>query len=40
MNDTWLGVNPAQYPGTDRGKGFPESDYTEELLMGYRCANI
>ena len=40
MNDTWLGVNPAQYPGTDRGKGFPESDYTEELLMGYRCANV
>jgi beta-glucosidase len=38
MNDTWLGspVNPAQYPGTDRGRGFPESDYTEELLMGYR----
>ena len=38
MTDTWLGnpVNPAQYPGTDRGKGFPESDYTEGLLMGYR----
>ena len=33
MNDTWLGTNPNQYPGTDRGRGFPESDYTEELLM-------
>jgi beta-glucosidase len=36
MNDTWLGTNPAQYPGTDRGRGFPEVDYSEELLMGYR----
>jgi beta-glucosidase len=35
MNDTWI-TSPAQYPGTDRGRGFPESDYTEELLMGYR----
>jgi hypothetical protein len=33
MNDTWLGTNPNQYPGTDRGRGFPEADYTEELLM-------
>ena len=25
-----------QFPGTDRGQGFPEVDYAEELLMGYR----
>jgi len=25
-----------QYPGTERGRGFPEVDYAEELLMGYR----
>ena len=36
MNGTWLGTNPMQYPGTDRGHGFPESDYSENLLMGYR----
>jgi beta-glucosidase len=38
MVDTWLGnpVNPLQYPGTDRGRGFPESDYTEGLFMGYK----
>jgi beta-glucosidase len=38
MNDTWLGnpVNPLQYPGTDRGKGWLEADYTENLLIGYR----
>jgi len=40
--DTWLSpvgggpVIPTMYPGTDRGNGFPEVDYTEELLMGYR----
>ena len=38
--DTWLSpvgggpVIPTSYPGTDRGNGFPEVDYTEELLMG------
>jgi len=39
MNQTWLGnpaLNPAQYPGTDRGKGWQEADYTEELEIGYR----
>jgi len=40
--DTWLSpvgggpVIPTSYPGTDRGRGFPEVDYAEELLMGYR----
>jgi beta-glucosidase len=36
--DTWLGnpVNPGQYPGTDRGAGFPETDYAEKLFVGYR----
>jgi len=40
--DTWLSppgggpVIPTMYPGTDRGRGFPEGDYAEELLMGYR----
>ena len=24
------------YPGTDRGNGFPEADFAEELEMGYR----
>jgi hypothetical protein len=24
------------YPGTDRSNDFPEVDFTEELLMGYR----
>ena len=38
--DTWLSpvgggpVIPTMYPGTDRGNGFPEVDYSEELLMG------
>jgi beta-glucosidase len=36
MNETWLGTSAEQYPGTDRGRGFPEVDYSEELLMGYR----
>jgi beta-glucosidase len=40
--DTWLSppgggpVIPTSYPGTDRGRGFPEVDYTEGLLMGYK----
>ena len=40
--DTWLSpvgggpVMPTSFPGTDRGNGFPEVDYVEELLMGYR----
>jgi beta-glucosidase len=40
--DTWLSppgggpVMPTSYPGTDRGNGFPEADFTEGLLMGYR----
>lgn len=25
-----------QYPGTDRGNGWLEADYSEELLIGYR----
>jgi hypothetical protein len=35
--DTWLSppgggpVIPTQYPGTDRGRGFPEVDFAEEL---------
>jgi beta-glucosidase len=38
MTDTWLGnpVNPLQYPGTDRGRGFLEVDYSEGLFFGYR----
>jgi beta-glucosidase len=46
MNDTWLSlvpggpVNPMQYPGTDRGRGFPEADYTEEGAYGYRFFDI
>lgn len=42
MNDTWLSsppggpINPLQYPGTDRGRGWVEVDYTEGLLIGYR----
>ena len=38
--DTWLSppgggaVDPTMWPGTDRGNGFPEADYKEELLMG------
>jgi beta-glucosidase len=27
---------PTSFPGTDRGRGFPEVDFAEELLMGYR----
>jgi hypothetical protein len=40
--DTWLSpvgggpVIPTMWPGTDRGRGFPEADYSENLLMGYR----
>jgi beta-glucosidase len=37
---TWLGTNPAQYPGTDRGQGFPEADYTEGLSIGYRYYDL
>jgi beta-glucosidase len=44
MLETWLSlpgpipgpINPEMYPGTDRGKGWPESDYNEGLLIGYR----
>jgi len=38
MDDTWLGspVNVYQYPGVDRGKGWIEADYTEDLFIGYR----
>ena len=42
MNDTWLStvpggpVDPERYPGTDRGRGFPETDFKEGMLMGYR----
>ena len=37
--DTWLSppgggpVIPTEYPGTDRGNGFPEVDYAEGLFM-------
>jgi hypothetical protein len=40
--ETWLSppgggaVDPTMWPGTDRGSGFPEADYKEGLLMGYR----
>ena len=40
--DTWLSpvgggpVIPERFPGTDRGRGFPEVDFDEGLLMGYR----
>jgi beta-glucosidase len=35
--DTWLGAVPnEQWPGTDRGRGYREADYSEGLLMGYR----
>lgn len=40
--DTWLSpvgggpVKNTSWPGTDRGRGFPEVDFSEELLMGYR----
>lgn len=42
MEDTWLSapgggpVLPERYPGTDRGRGFPEVDYDEGLAVGYR----
>jgi beta-glucosidase len=43
LNDTWLSwpatfgpINPTSYPGTDRGRGFPEVDYNEGLFVGYR----
>ena len=42
MNDTWLSVTPGgpirpeSFPGTDRGRGFPEVDYSEGLFTGYR----
>jgi len=41
-NDTWLSapgggpVLPERYPGTDRGRGYPEVDYAEGLFVG--CA--
>jgi len=40
--DTWLSpvgggpVIPTRFPGTDRGRGFPEVDFDEGLFMGYR----
>ena len=40
--DTWLSppgggpVQPESYPGTDRGRGYPEVDYSEGLSVGYR----
>jgi beta-glucosidase len=40
--DTWLSplgggpVIPSRYPGTDRGRGYPEVDYDEGLFVGYR----
>jgi beta-glucosidase len=40
--DTWLSppgggpVVPSSYPGTDRGRGYPEVDYAEGLFVGYR----
>lgn len=42
VNGTWLSASPGlppdarRYPGTDRGRGFPEADFAEELAMGYR----
>jgi beta-glucosidase len=42
VNDTWLSavdggpVDARRYPGTDRGRGFPEADFAEGLEMGYR----
>ena len=46
--DTWLSgggagggaVDPEQYPGTDRGRGYPEVDYKEGLAVGYRWADL
>jgi beta-glucosidase len=41
-NDTWLSppgggpIIPSSYPGTDRGRGYPEVDYSEGLEVGYR----
>lgn len=40
---TWLGVgavNPEQWPGTDRGKGWLEADYSENLSVGYRFYDL
>ena len=47
-NDTWLSnggrgggpVDPAMYPGTERGNGYPEVDYLEGLAVGYRWADL
>ena len=43
MDSTWLSwpastgpINPASWPGTDRGGGYLEVDYAEELFVGYR----
>jgi beta-glucosidase len=43
MEDTWLSypaasgpVNPASFPGVDRGGGFLEATYAEGLQVGYR----
>jgi len=42
-NDTWLSapgggpVLPERYPGTDRGRGYPEVDYAEGLFVGCAC---
>ena len=40
--ETWLSppgggaINPAQYPGYDRGNGYPEVDFSEGLFVGYK----
>jgi beta-glucosidase len=40
--ETWLSppgggaISPAQYPGYDRGRGFPEADFSEGLFVGYK----
>ena len=47
-NDTWLSgggagggpVDPAMYPGTERGRGYPEVDYKEGMNVGYRWADL
>ena len=43
MESTWLSwpaatgpINPASWPGTDRGGGYKEVDYAEGLFVGYR----
>ena len=42
MNNTWLAsppggpLNASLWPGTDRGRGFNETDFSEGLFFGYR----